>query len=79
MAELTYRKQLMRHLATNSSNWRVAMEDELKSLETNQVFDYCLSYRGNKKKIGCRWVFGLKRIVSGKIERFKARLVGKRF
>ena len=58
--------------------WRNAMNKELLSLKTNDVFDL-VKLPENKKAIGCRWVFKRKIKEDGSVERYKARLVAQGF
>ncbi|XP_075111389.1 uncharacterized protein LOC142181772 [Nicotiana tabacum] len=56
--------------------WREAMEDEMRSMEHNRVWEFVelpISFR----PIGCKWVFKTKRDSKGNIYRYKARLVAK--
>ena len=62
----------------DSTKWVDAMNDELKSMYQNNVWDL-VELPSNCKKIGCKWVFKTKRDAKGNIERFKARLVAKGF
>ena len=62
----------------HSSKWRAAMEDEMKSMRTNKVWDLEIIPEG-AKKVGSKWVYKTMRDSKGKIERYKARLVAKGF
>ena len=62
----------------HSSKWRATMEDELKSMKENKVWDLEEIPKG-AKTVGCKWVYKTKRDSKGKIERYKARLVAKGF
>ncbi|RVW63464.1 Retrovirus-related Pol polyprotein from transposon TNT 1-94 [Vitis vinifera] len=62
----------------DSSQWMEAMNEELKSMAHNGVWDL-IELPNNCKPIGCKWVFKTKRDAKGNIERFKARLVAKGF
>ena len=62
----------------DSTKWVDAMNDELKSMYQNDVWDL-VELPSNCKKIGCKWVFKTKRDAKGNIKRFKARLVAKGF
>jgi hypothetical protein len=61
----------------NSSKWLEAMEDEIKSMSTNKVWE--LEHIPKGVKISCKWVYKTKHDSQGNIERFKARLVAKGF
>ena len=54
------------------------MEDEVKSMKDNEVWDLVELPEG-VKPIGCKWIFKTKRDSKGNIERYKARLVAKVF
>ena len=54
------------------------MEDELKSMNKNQVWDL-VELPNDCKKVGSKWVFKTKRDSKGNIERYKTRLVAKGF
>ncbi|RVW81915.1 Retrovirus-related Pol polyprotein from transposon TNT 1-94 [Vitis vinifera] len=62
----------------DSSKWMEAMNEELKSMAHNGVWDL-IELPNNCKPVGCKWVFKTKRDAKGNIERFKARLVAKGF
>jgi hypothetical protein len=55
-----------------------AMNDELKSMDQNKVWDIVELPEGYKT-IGCKWVFKTKRDSKGNIKRYKVRLVAKCF
>ena len=62
----------------DSSKWMEAMNEELKSLAHNGVWDL-IELPNSCKPVGCKWVFKTKSDAKGNIERFKARLVSKGF
>jgi transposase InsO family protein len=64
--------------SNDSAKWINAMNDELKSMDQNEVWDLVELPEGYKK-VGCQWVFNTKRDSKGNIERHKARLVAKGF
>ena len=61
-----------------SSKWLKAMEDEMKSLNANKVWDLKIIPKG-AKIVGCKWVYKTKLDSQGNIERYKARLMAKGF
>jgi len=62
----------------HSSQWQEAMEDEMKSMSTNDVWDLENIPKG-AKTVGCKWVYKTKYGSKRNVERFKARLVAKGF
>jgi hypothetical protein len=62
----------------NSLKWHEAMEQELRSMSSNNVWDLVEILDG-AKRVGCKWVYKIKYDYKGKIKRFKARLVAKGF
>jgi len=64
--------------AIQKSEWRNAMEDEIGALKTNETW-YITDLPPGKTPIGCKWVYKLKLNANGEIERYKARLVTKRY
>ena len=56
--------------------WKAAMNEEMKSLQKNEIGELVDRPPG-KKPVGCRWVYIVKHKADGTIERFKARLVAK--
>ncbi|KAM7531655.1 hypothetical protein LguiB_035065 [Lonicera macranthoides] len=58
------------------SEWKSAMDEEMKSLLKNDTWELTELPAG-KKKVGCKWVYTVKFKADGTIERFKARLVAK--
>ncbi|PKU59678.1 Retrovirus-related Pol polyprotein from transposon TNT 1-94 [Dendrobium catenatum] len=54
------------------------MEDEMKSIKDNDVWDLSELPEG-AKPIGYKWIFKIKRDAKGNIKRYKARLVAKGF
>jgi hypothetical protein len=61
-----------------SSKWLEAMEDEMRSMSINKVWDLEEIPKG-AKTVGCKWVYKTKYDSKGNIERFKARLMAKCF
>ena len=57
-------------------DWRVAMEEEIHALQERHTWDLTtISY--GKDVVGCCWVFAIKYLLDGSIERLKAHLVPK--
>ena len=56
--------------------WMKAMEEEMESMRSNQVWKLVDLPKG-RKAIGNKWVLKIKRNADGNIERYKARLVAK--
>ena len=59
-----------------SDEWMKAINDEMKSMRTNQVWNLVNLLLG-QKAIGNKWVLKIKRKADGSIESYKARLVAK--
>lgn len=62
--------------AVKSANWRLAMDNEIKSIEKNNTWTLTELPIG-AKKIGVKWVYKTKYNEHGEIDKFKARLVAK--
>ncbi|XP_057958734.1 uncharacterized protein LOC131151510 [Malania oleifera] len=62
--------------ASTSSNWVEAMKTEIAALELNDTW-VIMDLPPNKEPIGCKWVYKIKFLANGSIERYKARLVAK--
>lgn len=56
------------------NQWIKAMEEEMASLKDNKIWELS-ELPKNKKAIGCKWIYKIKREANGSIRRFKARLV----
>jgi hypothetical protein len=54
------------------------MNNEFDALLQNQTWTL-VSPLPNQNIVGCKWVFRIKRLANGSIERYKARLVAKGF
>lgn len=52
------------------------MDLELEALESNHTWDV-VTLPDNVKPIGCRWIYKIKYLRTGQVDRFKARLVAK--
>jgi hypothetical protein len=64
--------------SVHSSKWLETMEDEMRSMSANKVWDLEENPRG-AKIVGCKWVYKTKYDSKGNIERFKPRLMPKGF
>ena len=62
----------------NAHKWIDSMNEEMKSMHDNGVWDLVQLPEG-LKPIGCKWIFKTKRDSKGNTERYKARLVAKGF
>jgi len=60
------------------SDWKKAMDEELKSLEENDVWDVIPKPVG-RKIVATRWVYKAKGNAQGEVEQYKAQLVAKGF
>jgi hypothetical protein len=59
-----------------SAKWKIAMEEEMDALEKNKTWDL-VELPKDRRVVGCKWVYKLKKGVDGRNERYKARLVAK--
>ena len=50
------------------------MEEEISALDKNKIWEKCELPKG-KKIVGCKWVYSIKYLADGTVERYKARLV----
>ncbi|KAG6738471.1 hypothetical protein POTOM_058091 [Populus tomentosa] len=64
--------------AIKDPRWKNAMNDEMKSLQRNATLEM-IEYLLEKKLMGRQWIFSVKYKVYGDIERFKVRLMAKRY
>ena len=62
--------------SSKSQEWIDAMNEEIKSMKDNDVWDHVPLTEG-VKPIGCKWIFKTKRDSKGDVERYKACLVTK--
>ena len=62
----------------HSSKWLEAMEDKMKSMNANKVWNLEIIPKG-AKTVGYKWVYKTKLYSQGNTERYKARLVAKGF
>jgi hypothetical protein len=64
--------------ASDSARWQEAIDEELNSMQENNVWELVPKPPG-VKLIRCRWVFKKKFNADGTLDRYKARLVAKGF
>lgn len=64
--------------AVKSANWRLAMDCEIKSIEKNKTW-ILTELPAGAKIIGVKWVYKTKYNEHGEIDKYKARLVAKRY
>ena len=60
----------------DNSKWKMEMKEEMDSLDKNKTHEL-VELPKDRKIVGCKWVFKLKKGVDGKVERYKAILVAK--
>jgi len=64
--------------APDADLWKKAAEEEINSLYENGTWELVLLPEG-RKAVGSKWMFKIKRHADGSIERYKARVVAKRY
>lgn len=64
--------------STESKNWKIAMDQEMNSLRKNNTWDL-VNMSNDKKLIKNRWVYKIKYLANGNVDRYKARLVVRGF
>ena len=64
------------HEGLRVSQWKEAMDDEMRALIQNDTWEIVDLPKG-KKSVGCRWIFTLKYNADGTLDRHKARLVAR--
>ena len=70
----------MQEAATSdhAREWKAAVDSEYNSLTENKTWKL-VELPPGRNAIGCKWVFIGKPRMDGTVERFKARLVAKRY
>jgi hypothetical protein len=72
-------KQFIRKvIPLHMKKWLEAMEDEMKSMSSNDVWDLEEDPK-ESKTVGFKWVYKTKYDSNGNVEKYKARLVAKEF
>ena len=66
------------HQASQYLEWKVAMDKEIEALEVNHTWTLA-PLPPCKTVIGCKWVYRIKYLPDGSIERYKACLIAKGF
>ncbi|PNX94522.1 copia-type polyprotein [Trifolium pratense] len=64
--------------AEKSQKWRKAMDDEIAAIERNNTWELTKLPK-NARVIGVKWIYKTKVNDKGEVEKFKARLVAKRY
>jgi hypothetical protein len=58
--------------------WKEALDKELDSLDRARTWDMVNKVEGGKE-VGSKWIFKVKRLADGSIDKFKAQLVAQNF
>jgi hypothetical protein len=61
---------------SKSVKWKESKKEEMDALENNKTWDL-VELPKDRKVVGCKWVYKLKKGVDDKVERYKARLLEK--
>ena len=61
-----------------SAKWKLTMKEEMDSLEKNKTWDL-VELPKDRKVVGCKWFYKLKKGVDDKVAKHKAILVEKRY
>lgn len=64
--------------ALKDVNWVKATNEEMKALERNGT-GKIIERPGGRKPIGCEWIYLVKHKLDDTLDRYKSRLVAKRF
>jgi hypothetical protein len=63
--------------SADSAQWKLAMSEEFESLQTNKTWRLINANSCTKRRLPCLWVYRVKLLPDGQVDRFKARLVVK--
>lgn len=61
-----------------STKWKEAMDSEMNSLNENHTWELC-DLPAEARVIPCKWVYKIKTLSDGSVDKYKARLVAKGF
>lgn len=64
--------------ACSNKVWLKAMNEEISSIVKNDTWTLC-KLPQNRKCIGCKWIYKIKKNSDGSVERYKGRLVARGF
>lgn len=64
--------------AKRHPKWLKAMESKIKALESNRTWEIT-DLPSKQTPIECKWIYKIKRRADGKIKRYKARFITKRY
>ena len=65
--------------SSEKEKWIDAMNNEIKSLIKHKTWEYADVPKDIQNIIGCRFVYAIKYLADGKIDKYKARLVAQGF
>ncbi|KAL7743081.1 hypothetical protein ACLKA6_005823 [Drosophila palustris] len=61
---------------SHAEDWKSSMQKEMDSLRANDTWSL-VELPKDETAIGCKWVYAVKRVKFGNVERYKSRLVAK--
>jgi hypothetical protein len=64
--------------SNESTEWKKAMDEEMESIKKNNTWEVVERPEG-RRIVDCKWVYKVKLLADGSIQRYKARLVAKGF